>query len=339
MPQSPLDQIALTFAPVLAQKVTLEWKAADQVAPLTYAGALRDVADNVTELFAHVNNPNYEIPNAAEVYYSVCETTTHFFVVYAVYHVFDWWKRLKADNLYDLIRDRFDEHAHDMEGALVVVRKAPQLVVDGLVTVAHNNFYLFTEPQLPSAVGEAAPASDTPSLLVAKFNENVDGRIWLDHDTRRIKLFIESRGHGIHGDHAAWGSGDELWYYRPAGEQGDPAKLNVAEKAKRTVRVRDYRLVDLFADSGVWDHRFDTRVFRQRDDGRWGFVCYSKLTTGLRNKASSANPPWSWNDHNDTSPLGELATDPAAFITRYAQGWGPVSRQYVVNPYLKIGTT
>jgi hypothetical protein len=335
MPNSALQEVARHFAPIFAQKVTLEWKAADQLAPLTYAGALVDVADNVRKLLDHVHDPEYEIPDPPAVYFSGCETTTHYFLLYAVYHVFDWWKRLPPDNLYDLIRDQLDEHAHDVEGALVVVRKAPQATADALVTVAHDNFYLHTEPQRPSgsdAPGEPAQ-NDSRPLRVAKFNESVDGRIWLDHETRRIKLYVESRGHGIHGDHRQWGPGDQVWYYRPSGEAGNPARLNDQDET----RVIDYELVDLFEDGGVWYHRFDPRVFLQQPEGKWGLVCYSRLTSGARDRPSKANPPWSWNDHNDTSPIGEIATDPATFITRYAQGWGPVSRQYLVNPYMAIG--
>ncbi len=94
-----------------------------------------------------------------------------------------------------------------------------------------------------------------------------------------------------------------------------------------------YELVDLFEQGGLWDHRFHNRTFRQNKEGKWGLVYRDKK----RLRGSAANPPWSWNDHNDTSPLGEIVTDPAHFIVRYAQGWGPVSTQYLYNPYQEIG--
>ncbi len=95
------------------------------------------------------------------------------------------------------------------------------------------------------------------------------------------------------------------------------------------------KLEDINAPGGLWAHRVNRHVFQQRDDGRWGFVCWSKLTHGKRGPAS-ANPPWSRNDHNDPS---EIATDPARFTVRYAQGWGPVSQQYIYNPYQAIRPT
>jgi hypothetical protein len=318
--------LALAYAPIFAQKVSREWKLADQIAPLDLAGSLANVADNpeaLEELFEE--DPDQILD--AKVYYSVSETSTHYFLAYAVYHVLDWWKRLKPKDLYNLIRDSLDEHIHDIEGAMLVVTKEPEGLVDGLVTVAHNNFYLYTEPRVPSAVGRSRPASKR-SLRIVKFNETVDGSIWLDASTERVKLYIESRGHGIRGDHKGWGSGDEIWYYRPREEAAEPGTVD--KKEKPNTRTLDYELVDMFAENGIWAHRFKRTVFRQNKDGKWGLVYRDKN----RLKGGSANPPWSWNDHNDTSPIGELATDPARFAIRYAQGWGPVSTHYSYNPYL-----
>ena len=85
-------------------------------------------------------------------------------------------------------------------------------------------------------------------------------------------------------------------------------------------------------DLGLPVYRVD-RMSKRSGDGQWGFV-YREKSGGL--KGGAANPPWSWNDHNDTSPIGEIATDPARFIIRYAQGWGPVSTHYIYNPYQSI---
>lgn len=320
-------KLAAKYAPVFAQKLSREWALADQIAPVDFAGSITEVAENLDALEdLYQQDPNAIIDS--KVYYSVCETSTHYFLVYALYHVIDWWKRLKPKDLYNLIRDQLDEHVHDMEGALLVVTKDPDTLVDGVVTVSHNNFYLYTEPLAPTAVGKSRRASRR-NLRVVKFNETVDGNIWLDQATRRIKLFVESRGHGVRGDHNGWGGGDEIWYYSPAEETGTPGTID--PKEERNTRALTYELVDVFEPKGLWHHRFHERVFRQNKDGKWGFV-YRDEKQRLRGGA--ANPPWSWNDHNDTSPLGEIATDPAHFIIRYAQGWGPVSTQYLHNPYL-----
>ncbi len=328
MDASEAARLAGKYAPVIAQKVSREWALADQIAPVDFAGSLSDVADNPDALEKlYREDPDAVID--AQVYYSVCETTTHLFLLYAVYHVWDWWKREKPRDLYNTIRDRLDEHIHDMEGALLVVTKEPAALVDGLITVAHDNFYLYSEPRRPRAVGRSGPAH-RKSLRIVKFNETVDGHIWLDRATDRLKLYVESRGHGIRGDHRGWGGGDEIWYYCPKGERSKPGTIDRRER--RNTRALDYELTDIFADGGLWDHRFRDRMVRQREDGRWGFVYRDRG----RLRPSRANPPWSFNDHNDPSPIGELATDPARFIVRYAQGWGPVSTQYSFNPYQEI---
>ena len=321
-------QLAARYAPILAQKVSREWKLADQIAPVDFAGSFTSIADNPQELERlYQQDPDSLID--AKIYFSVCETSTHYYLLYAVYHVIDWWKRVRPQDLYNLIRDRLDEHIHDMEGALLVITKEPSGLVDAVVTVAHNNFYLYTEPRKPTDVGDSRPAH-TNSLRVAKFNESVDGNIWLDQATGRIKLYIESRGHGMRGDHKNWGGGDEIWYYRPKDEAGVPGTIDRGEQPNTS--AMEYELVDMFAPGGLWDHRFHDKVFRQNKDGKWGFVFRERN----RLKGGAANPPWSWNDHNDTSPIGELSTDPARFIVRYAQGWGPVSAQYTYNPYQDI---
>jgi hypothetical protein len=332
-PKDTYRALAAKYAPVIAQKVSKEWRVADQIAPVDLAGSITSVVDNpghilkLGEDLDKKKDTSYVIP--PKVYYSVCETSTHYFILYAVYHVLDWWKRYAATNLYDFIRDQLDEHFHDMEGALVVVTKGPAGLVDAMITVAHLDFYLFTKPMMPTALGKAKQASKD-SLCIVKFNETMDGNIWLDKETERVRLYIESRGHGIHGDHTGWGGGDEILYYYPERETAIPQTLDKAEKNTQAVT---YKIEDICAPKGLWSVRFDQSVFQQTEHGQWGFVYRDKK--GVL-KPAAANPPWSWNDHNDTSPIGEIATDPAHFIARYAQGWGAVSLQYVYNPYLGI---
>lgn len=333
MPREYLKCIALKFAPIFAVKVKNEWPAADCVAPIDFAGSMKTIADNQKLFFEKTDeNPAFTILNPP-VYYSVAETTTHYFLLYAIYHVMDWWKRLPPENLYDLIRDRVDEHAHDLEGALIVVRKFPEPTIDGLITVAHQDFYLYSQPLQPTKEGEDRLADVKGGLAVVKFTETVDGNIWLDHDSGRVKLYVQAQGHGIYGDQRHWGGGDQTWYYRPSTEQGNPAKLNSDDP--KSLKFFDYELVDLFAPGGVWEHRFHKKTFSQKESGQWGFVCRKKLVSGGL-LASGAHAPWSWNDRDDTSPMGEIATDPAHFILRYAQGWGPVSTQYSYNMYLDL---
>jgi len=335
---------AIQHAPVLAQKVDKEWILADQIAPVDFTdGGLKNCAANYNHL---LELPPYDRKETEpKIYYSVCETTTHYFIFYAVYHVFDWWKYLKPKDLYNLIRDALDEHVHDMEGALFVVAKKTNYRkewIDGVVTMAHRHFYLYTEQYLPPEKKGEDPERQDKSLYISKFNETVDGHIWLDPMTKRIKLYIQAKGHGLYGDHKHWGGGHEIWYYTPQGEQIDPRPLNLEKfedvkephrKRKWEITVwKHYDLEDIFAANGLWTNRDNPDVFQQHKNGAWGFV-YKNEKSGDK-EAGAANPPWSFNDSNDTSPLGEIATDPARFILRYGQGWGPVSAHYLYNPYL-----
>jgi hypothetical protein len=267
------------------------------------------------------------------IYFSHCETGTHHYLLYAIYHPLDWWKRLDPDTLYDLIRDRVDEHAHDMEGALLVVRKEPTPTLDALVTVAHHDFLLYTEPRVPGSGGRWK--SWGKPLRLRSFQQRIEGSAWVDPQLLRVKLYVESRGHGIHGDHARWGGGEEIWYYQPGTTRVEraPKERPVSE----TVRRLNYRLEDLHRPGGLWEHRYDQRVFQQREDGKWGFVALQNLVKGA-SMPSAANPPWSWDDRDDQSPVGEIATDPARLYARYVQGAGPIGLEYLENPYLGIRT-
>jgi len=332
---SELPQIVKRFAPVFAHKVHREWPAADRITPIDLGGSFGTLRHNPRLLFeATQSNGRWRAPAPEPVvYFSHCETGTHHFLLFAIYHAMDWWKRLPPDTLYDLIRDEVDEHAHDMEGALLVLRKEPKEVLDALVTVAHHDFHLYAEPRVPTAQGRWKLWGKP--LKVQSFHQRIDGNAWVDPERLRIKLYVESRGHGIYGDHTRWGGGDEIWYYCPASSSETSAPSGEGTGAGENVVCLDYHLEDLHRLGGLWEHRFDPRVFKQRADGKWGFLALKKLVEGPSMPAA-ANPPWSWNDRNDTSPIGEIATDPARFYARYVQGAGPVDLAYRHNPYLDL---
>ncbi len=328
-------QIVEDYAPIVAHKVTKEWSAADHITRVDLLGDIKRISENPQYLIENTTNSGDwkgSRPEAA-IYYSVCETETHYFLLYAAYHPMDWWKRLKPTNLYDLIRDGVDEHAHDLEGALMVIRKDPQPVLDALVTVAHHDFFLYTEAQVPNTKG-GSTLWTKKCFKVQRFNETIDGKIWIDRATNHPKVYVQSRGHGMYGDHKHWGGGDEVCYYYPNCLKKKPKPIKPQDKSKYC----SYKMIDICAPGGLWDHRYNRKVFRQRDDGKWGITAKKKVTEGNL-VAAAANPPWSWNDRIDPSPMGEIATDPARFIGRYAQGLGPLSHNYIFNPNLQIVLT
>jgi hypothetical protein len=107
----------------------------------------------------------YSYPLPASVYYSVVETTTHYFIGYWTYHARD-------DGPTDL-----DKHENDLEGVLVVVKKdgTPYGQFQLMETFAHNQWYQYTnDPAITSG------------------SDNVDGGV-LFRDQHPL-VFIQSNG-------------------------------------------------------------------------------------------------------------------------------------------------
>jgi hypothetical protein len=231
------------------------------------------------------------------VYYSVTETSTHWYLVYSFYHPRDW---------VDYPDFNLDHHENDMEGVLMIVRKdgSEYGKLEGMVTVSHLDFYSFTPPGSPLTNG----------------GEDIDGTILMaTYDgVSRPTTFQEAKGHGI----KAWNGsdfpgGDGVVYYpdRYAGE--------VPEHGND--RFVKYRLVDTFAPGGLWDHRYDSQTFAS-----WGTFL------GDNGKDNAAHAAWGWDDGND-GPVyaGDMAIDPAWLTDVYFDGLGNFSWTYVRNQYLQ----
>src|SRR5262249_47406547 len=77
------------------------------------------------------NAGNAAFPLAAHAYYSVVETSSHWFIVYMFYHPRDW-----TDFFFDT------EHENDSEGLLVAVARDGSTFgsLKSIVTVAHTDF-------------------------------------------------------------------------------------------------------------------------------------------------------------------------------------------------------
>jgi len=113
---------------------------------------------------------------SAWVYYSVVESCTHWFIVYAFFHPRDWSDNKDVDD---------EEHENDMEGLLAVVRKGGsefgQLL--GIITVAHLDFFSYTPKGSPLTDGE----------------EDIDGELsWQIVDgSPHPKTIQETQGHPL----------------------------------------------------------------------------------------------------------------------------------------------
>jgi hypothetical protein len=231
------------------------------------------------------------------VYYSVTETSTHWYLVYSFYHPRDW---------VDYPDFGLDSHENDMEGVMMVVRKdgSPYGNLEGMVTVSHLDFYSYTPVGSPLTSG----------------NENIDGavRMITTGDDTRPATFQEAKGHGLKAwDGADFPGGDGVVYYPDKYEGEVPSSGN-----DRSVK---YRLVDTFAIGGLWSHRNDPQTF-----AAWGTFL------GDNGKDNAAHTAWAWDDHDD-GPVyaGEMAVDPAHLTDVYFDGLGNFSTAYLRNGYVE----
>jgi hypothetical protein len=213
--------LAYRWAPIHYQDTAASDSTADYLGPVDYDGDW-DTQDNWEDLPGHSGNL------VGTVYYSVAETATHWFLVYAFYHPRDW----KLSN----------PHENDVEGLLEVVRKDGSEfgTLEAIVTLAHDNFYSFLPPGSPYTAGE----------------EDVDGSVIMQDyaGAAHPTSLQEAKGHGC----KAWSGGgfpggDGVVYYPSQGGGRVPASGND--------RAAAYQLVDIFAAGGLWDRRSDPQTF------------------------------------------------------------------------------
>lgn len=278
--------LALRWAPVHYQDTDSSDYDADYLSTVDFDGDW-DARDNWEA------QPSFPLRGA--VYYSVVETTTHWFIVYAFYHPRDWTE-FDPFGLFT--------HENDMEGALLTVRRDSGYgVLEAMVTAAHSDFYSYAPAGSPYVSGR----------------ETVDGALRLQSvgTVPRPTTFQEAKGHGaVAWNGAEFPGGDGVVYFPSSSGSEVPSTGNDRSVA--------YRLVDIFGAGGLWAHRADPLTFASFGTFR-----------GDNGQDNAANAPWGWDDGNDGSdlPRGLLATDPAKLVSIYFAGEGAFSLSYTRNGY------
>ncbi|HZE38485.1 MAG TPA: hypothetical protein VE172_06690 [Stackebrandtia sp.] len=278
--------LAQRWAPVHHQDTDSSDYDADYLSTVNYDGDW-DAKNN----WEHQDDDVSRLTGA--VYFSVVETRTHWFIVYSYFHPRDW-----DDNPFG------STHENDMEGAMLVVRRdgSQYGALEGMVTEAHTNFY--------SYVPQGSPLTDG--------RENIDGTIKMvnvdgvAHPSTRQ----EAKGHGCYAwDGKDFPGGDGVVYY-PRGRGEVPGGGDDADVS--------YRLVDTFADGGLWARRADAQTYASFGT----FV-------GDNGKDNAANTAWGWDDSDDGGdlPRGLMATDPAKLVNAYFDGTGDFALSYTRNGY------
>ena len=252
----------------------------------------------------------------ATVYYSVVESCTHWFVVYAFYHPRDW-----SDTIFD------QEHENDLEGTIFSVRKDGSAFgkLEGMITVFHTDFFSFTPPGSPYTNG----------------HESVDGSVSFEtvDGIARVKTVAEAKGHGLKAwpyasDFNGGANQDGIVYYPTLGAPTVPSSGN-----DRHVL---YRLVDIAQPNGLWATALADAL--QPASQAYTFASFGTFRgdtsggcgSGLKTcSTNSANTPWGWDDGNDgASYRGEFGFDPAHLFAFYFGGTGNFSQKYIDNTYL-----
>lgn len=218
-------ELAYRWAPIHYQDSAASDYSADYLSPIDFDGDW-DTRNNWE------NQPRNRDKLVGTAYYSVVETETHWFLIYAFFHPRDW--------------KLIGGHENDMEGVLEVVRKdgSEYGTLEAMVTVAHSDFYSYTPPGSPYSDGR----------------EDIDGTIIMrEHDgVERPTTFQEAKGHGLY----RWNGkdfpgGDGIVYFPSRGDGEVPEGGDDRSVA--------YQLVDTFADGGMWARRADPVTY-----AKWG---------------------------------------------------------------------
>ncbi|MFC1946436.1 DUF3221 domain-containing protein [Chloroflexota bacterium] len=274
-------QLAEYWAPVWWQDTDEDDFRADYITNIDFDGDW-DTLNNWE------NFPNFELK--AYIYYWVVETLTHWFIGYADYHPRDWSDDITAP---------LDQHENDMEGCLLVIKKAGgrfgQFVL--VLTRAHEHFYSYKD------------YDDPVSKLVIDGNEDIDGDV--EFDGHNLHIYVGAEGHAVYGDRRWEDKGfpsDDGVVYRYTGQAEEPENGN-----DRNVGY------DLIYISDLWEKRNDIELFPE-------FGVFS----GDNHGENKAHAPWRWDDKDDGKVRADqLFTDPAYLVEYYHDGLGDFSYIYV----------
>jgi hypothetical protein len=227
------------------------------------------------------------------VYYSVAETETHYFILYALYHADD------------------DTHPNDMEGCLLILEKMDlnELLL-GMITVAHHDFWLYAyENSIRQASGEEFPEDhnlevDISIDYIRPLIQQEVGKHGLNALGTRINRFSKLLNwlrslSNIYPDVIVYSPGDKPRYY----------DLQSIVKGKNTAYspTFQYELVDILDPiEGFWI--------------RWRKRPNSTFQENGQFHGGAANPPWLWKElklnTNHSDDVGIMWSDPAKLVNK-----------------------
>jgi hypothetical protein len=292
-------ELAFRYAPIHHQDVHTRGEhslrgAADYITAVDFDGD-----DDASNNWDNAGDPRF--PLAAHAYFSVVESASHWFITYLFFHPRDW-----SSTFFET------EHENDSEGVLLAVARDGSRfgALRAAVTVVHSDFYSFLPVGSPWSTGR----------------ESVDGKLSFMPFAGELHPVTAQQAE----THAL-----KAWPYHRIRRQGVVYYPSLTEAEVPTSpddRQVSYRLRDMLEPGGLWSRRDNRKLF-----ARFG-VFAGNASSGCGQSAiwctkNAARASWGWNDHDDQSPTGAMASHPAALVRAYFGAREQVSQAYLFNPF------
>ena len=308
--------LAYRWAPVNFQDTRILGTEADYITRFDYDGN-------------YIANDNWEnLENgdlSAYGYYSVVETASHWYLIFAYFHP----------------RDRsifhVDQHENDIEGLLMIIKK------DGsefgsfvaMFTFAHGGTYSVVPNGTNLTRKETIFNQSIPEI--DGFNNHVFFALY-DGEYHPV-ITQDTEGHGLYAfpdsDFQGFDDEDGIIYF--------PSKTIAEKPSSRDDRNVKYKLINIF-NFNLWTKQlFDADEFAPHETfALWGRLNGDKLQYNPLIKdfewvpSLDAMAPWFWDVYEDyPSYRGLMALDPAKLTFDYFEGLGDdFSLTYTKNRYL-----
>jgi hypothetical protein len=302
-------QLAYRWAPIHYQDTDNTNAKADYISKFDYDG----------NFFGNDNWDNLDKGNlSAYAYYSVVETSTHWFIIYMFYHPRDW-----TDGSFD------NEHENDAEGLLTIIKKG--------ATTYGSFVAMFTTPH--GGINSYVPQNSTLTRNNSVFSgSNFNGKVsFKNYDGALHPTTVQhAKSHAIYafpsGDFSGKPNEDGIIYY--------PSKTLSELPSSGNDRNVKYQLINIF-DFNLWTLQLfeSAQTSSHNTYHTWGSFIGDK-TGGCGNGSTvlcttnAASPPWGWAFSNYEKYRGLLALDPAKTVNDYFKGLGNFSLIYSTNKYL-----
>lgn len=244
---------------------------------------------------------------SAYVYYSICETSTHWFIIYAYYHPRDW-----DEGLF------YGEHENDMEGVLLTVKKTNSKFgeLQTMITTVHSDFYSYV---LPNSTIQGDHGQDIDGVISFSYYNGFNHPITAQ----------DARGHACYAYPYVKNFTDTT-----RGEDGivyKPSKIISETPSSGLDYSVFYKLIDMHDFGGLWMLQISQALTFKPTElyASWGSL------VGTSPGDNNAGTPWRWDDKDDgETHAGEFALSPAHLTAYYFKNLGEFSSIYIKNKYL-----